>query len=213
MATAKKIKKAVKPAKKIVKKAVLKAAPSKKIASIKLRRIKGPIERVGLLELAGKPVTVIGADVKVGQLAPEFWAQANDWSVFNGLADTQGKVRIIAAVPSLSTDVCDRETRTFNQRAAELGDDIVIVTVSTDLPPTQKLWCGNAGIDRVKTVSDHDDTNFGIKYGTLIKERRYHRRSVFVVDKTDTLVYVAYMPALGVEPNYDEVLAAAKAAL
>jgi thiol peroxidase len=213
MATAHKTKKASKVVNKTAKKPVLKTAPAKKMASIQLRRIKGPIERVGLLELAGKPATVIGDDLQAGQLAPEFWAHANDWSVFNGLADTHGKVRIFAAVPSLSTETCDRETRTFNQRAAELSDEIVILTISTDLPPTQKLWCGNAGIDRVKTVSDHDDTDFGVKYGTLIKERRYHRRAVFVVDKTDTLVYVAYMPALGVEPNYDEVLAAAKAAL
>ena len=213
MATAKKIKKVAKSTQKSSKKPVARKGLSKKTGSVKSARIKGPIERVGLLEVGGKPATVVGNDVVVGQTAPEFWAHANDWSVFKGLADTQGKVRIIAAVPSLSTDVCDRETRTFNQRAAELGDEVVILTVSADLPPTQKLWCGNAGIDRVKTISDHADTNFGLKYGTLIKDRRYHRRAVFVVDKSDKLVYVAYMPALGVEPNYDEVLVTAKAAL
>lgn len=215
MATAKKSKTKAKSAKKAPsKKPVLKAkSASKKIASVKLQRIKGPTERFGLIEVGGKPATVIGDDLAVGQSAPEFTVQANDWSEFRGLTDTQGKVRIIAAVPSLSTDTCDRETRKFNERASELGDDVVVLTISTDLPPTQKNWCAAAGVDRVKTLSDHMDSNFAIKYGTLIKERRWNRRAVFIVDKNDKVTYVAYMPALGIEPNYDEVLAAAKAAL
>jgi len=218
MATAKKAKAKAKPAKKATKpaakKPVLKIQPtSKKIASVKLQRIKGPTERVGIIEVGGKPATVVGDDIVVGQSAPEFVVQANDWSDFRGITDTQGKVRIIAAVPSLSTDTCDRETRKFNERASELGEDVIILTVSNDLPPTQKSWCAAAGVERVKTLSDHMDTNFGIKYGTLLKERRWNRRSVFVVDKNDKVTYVAYMPALGVEPNYDEVLAAAKAAI
>jgi len=94
-----------------------------------------------------------------------------------------------------------------------LGEDIAILVISADLPVAQKNWCSGAGIDKLRTLSDHLDMDFGIKYGTYIKERRWHRRAVFVVDRNGKLVYVAYMPVLGVEPNYDEVLAAAKAAL
>ena len=197
-------------AKKSTKKATKKTV--KKVVKKTLRLVKGPVERGGIFKLGENPATIVGNDVVVGQTAPDFWAQANDWSKVK-LSDFADKVVVIAAVPSLSTSVCDKETRTFNERAAQLGDEIRVIVVSTDLPPTQKQWCGNAGVDRVLTVSDHDDTNFGIKYGTLIKERRYHRRAVFVVDRNGKLVYVAYMPVLGVEPNYDEVLAAAKAAL
>jgi len=171
------------------------------------------IERIGLIQLAGKDATIIGDDVKVGQTAPDFNAQALDWSAVRGLADTKGKVRIIAAVPSLSTDVCDRETRRFNQEAANLSKDIVIEVISMDLPYTQKAWCGAAGVDQVMVLSDHMNAEFGEKYGCLIKERRIFRRSVFVVDHQDKVTYVAYMPALGVEPNYEEVLDAARAAL
>jgi thiol peroxidase len=171
------------------------------------------IERTGLIQLAGKDATIIGDDVKVGQTAPDFNAQALDWSAVRGLADTKGKVRIIAAVPSLSTDVCDRETRRFNQEAANLSKDIVIEVISMDLPYTQKAWCGAAGVDQVMVLSDHMNAEFGEKYGCLIKERRIFRRSVFVVDRQDKVTYVAYMPALGVEPNYEEVLDAARAAL
>jgi thiol peroxidase len=171
------------------------------------------IERFGIVKFRGQDVTVSGADLQPGQTAPEFTVQTLDWSPFNGLANTQGKVRIIAAVPSLDTEVCDRETRRFNQEAAALSKDIAILVISCDLPFAQKRWCGAAGVDQVTVLSDHMSVDFGVKYGVLIKEARILRRAVFVVDRTGKLTYVAYMPALGEEPNYAQVLAAAKAAL
>ncbi len=171
------------------------------------------LERFAIIKFRGKDATVVGADLKPGEAAPEFSVQTLEWAAFNGLADTQGKVRIIAAVPSLDTDVCDRETRRFNQEAASLGKDMVILVISTDLPYAQKRWCGAAGVDQVMVLSDHMMTDFGLKYGCLIKEARVLRRAVFVIDRAGKLVYVAYMPALGEEPAYDSVLEAAKAAL
>ncbi len=170
-------------------------------------------ERYGIIQVGGKDATVVGDDVAVGNKAPDFAVQTQDWSTLHGLADTAGKVRIIAAVPSLDTEVCDRETRRFNQEAASLSKDVVIEVISTDLPYTQKRWCGAAGVDQVQTLSDHMTTDFGLKYGVLIKERRILRRAVFVVGKDDRLVYVAYMPKLGDEPDYAAVLDAAKEAL
>jgi thiol peroxidase len=169
--------------------------------------------RKGLIKFAGQDVTVVGDDLVVGQKAPEFTAHAKDWSVVHGLASTQGKVRIIAALPSLDTSVCDRETRRFNEDAAALGEDIVIFVLSTDLPYAQRRWCGATGVERVITLSDHQDVNFGEKYGVLIQEQRILRRAVFVVDRNDQIVYVAYMAALGEEPDYAQVLAAARNAL
>jgi thiol peroxidase len=171
------------------------------------------MERSGIFQLAGRDATIVGDDVKVGQAAPDFKVHALDWSIVNGLADTAGKVRILAPLPSLDTDTCDRETRRFNQEASGLGRDIIIAVISTDLPYTQKRWCGAAGVEQLMVVSDHMTAEFGEKYGCLIKERRILRRAVFVVDRQDMVVYAAYMPALGVEPNYEEVLAAARAAL
>src|SRR5512142_411375 len=170
-------------------------------------------ERFGLIQVGGKDATVVGDDLKVGDVAPEFAVQALDWSSVHGLADTAGKVRIIAAVPSLDTEVCDRETRRFNEEASSLSKDVAIEVISTDLPYTQKRWCGAAGVDQVQTLSDHMTTDFGVKFGVLIKERRILRRAVFVVGKDDRLVYVAYMPRLGDEPDYSAVLDAARKAL
>jgi thiol peroxidase len=171
------------------------------------------IERVGLVQFSGHDVTIVGPDIQVGQKAPDFTVTQQDWSTFHGLQDTRGKVRIIGSLLSVSTSVCDHETRLFNQEAANLGDDISILTISMDLPYTLKNWCAAAGVDKVIMLSDHIDGDFGQKYGVMVKEKRIFRRAIFVVDRNDTVVYSAYMPAFGEEPKYDEVLAAAKHAL
>jgi thiol peroxidase len=171
------------------------------------------LERFGIIKFKGRDVTVLGEDLKPGQTAPEFLVQNLEWKPFHGLADTQGKVRVITSLPSLDTEVCDRETRRFNLETASLSKDIVILAISTDLPYAQNRWCAAAGVDQVTVLSDHMSADFGIKYGVLIKEARVLRRAVFVVDRAGKLTYVAYMPALGEEPNYAEVLNAAKAAL
>jgi thiol peroxidase len=170
-------------------------------------------KRKGLIQVGGKDATVIGDDIKVGKKAPNFTAFKTDWTPIKVLKETKGKVRIITALPSLDTDVCDRETRRFNEEAAALGQDIVIFAISTDLPYAQKRWCGAAGVERVLAVSDSYKADFGKKYACLIEERRILRRAVFVVDRQGIVTYVAYMPALPTEPKYDEVLAAAKQAL
>ena len=170
-------------------------------------------ERFGLLKFAGKEVTILGPDITVGQIAPEFTVEAQDWSSFEGLQNTFGKVRIIGSLPSLSTSFCDRETRRFNQEAANLDEGIVILTISMDLPFTLKNWCAASGIDRVITLSDHKNMEFGMKYGVLIKEHRFLRRAIFVVHRDNSIAYSAYMPTIGDEPNYAEVLDTARHAL
>jgi thioredoxin-dependent peroxiredoxin len=172
-----------------------------------------PTERNDFFKLGDKFATVIGDDVRIGDPAPEFTAVAQDWKPVHPIADSQGKVMILSAVPALDTEVCDRETRRFNEEAAKLSDDIIIYTISTDPPPTQKRWCGGAGIDKVKVVSDVVETDMGQKYGLLVKERRTLRRAVFVVDRNGKISYAAYMQHNGLEPNYDEVIEAARAAL
>jgi thiol peroxidase len=185
----------------------------------KTSSVKAPTERVGLMELNGRPATVVGDDVRVGEPAPHFTAQVgvwpgkDIWSELDPLAATAGSVRILSAVPSLDTSTCDIETRRFNTEAAHLGPGIHIITISTDLPVAQKRWCGAAGVDRVFAVSDHMSTEFGLKYGTLMKERRWLRRAVLVVDQNDVIRYVAYMPKLGDQPDYDQVLATARGLL
>lgn len=156
------------------------------------------------------PVTLIGNEVKVGDTAPDFKVLANDLSEVT-LKDSQGKVRLFSVVPSLDTGVCDAQTRKFNEVAANLGGDVVIYTVSMDLPFAQKRWCGAAGIDQVITVSDHRTGSFGEAYGVLIEELRLLTRSIFVVDQNDKVTYVEYVPEATTHPNYDAAIEAVKA--
>ena len=171
------------------------------------------LERFGLIKFRGQDVTVLGEDLKPGMTAPEFTVQNLEWAPFHGLADTKGKVRIIASFLSVDTDVCDHELKMFNKEAAALSKDVAILVVSSDLPFSQKRWCGATGVDQVTVLSDHMTGEFGLNYGLLVKEARVLRRAAFVVDRNGKLTYVAYMPAFGVEPNYSEVLDAARAAL
>ena len=171
------------------------------------------LERTGLIEFGGKDQTVVGPDIEVGQTAPAFKAVANDWSHVDPINDYQGKVRVLSAILSLETSVCDTETRRFNQEAAALGEDVAIFVLSHDLPFTQKRWCGAAGVDQVMTLSDSALDDFGPKYGVRLKEMRVLRRAVFVVDRQGKVTYADYMPALGVEPDYEAVLDAVRAAL
>jgi thioredoxin-dependent peroxiredoxin len=167
------------------------------------------MERSGLVTMGGKPVTLLGRELKVGDAGPDFTAVASDLSAVK-LSQYRGKVVVISAVPSLDTPVCDVETRRFNTEASKLGPDVVILTVSMDLPFAQKRWCGAAGIDRVTTVSDHRDAEFGRNYGVLIKGLRLLARSVFVVDREGAIRYIQLVKEVGTEPDYAAVLQAVK---
>jgi thioredoxin-dependent peroxiredoxin len=167
-------------------------------------------ERKGLVTMKGKPVTLVGQTVKVGQKAPDFEVTANDLSPVK-FSSFAGKVCIIASVPSLDTSVCDMETRKFNEKAAQLGSDVAVLTISMDLPFAQKRWCGAAGIKNVQTLSDYRDASFGNAYGVLIKDLRLLARAVFVVDKKGVVRYLQIVPEIATEPDYDAALKAVEA--
>jgi len=167
------------------------------------------VERTGLVTMGGNPVTLLGDEVRVGDKAPDFVVVDNDMKPVS-FSSYRGKVCVIAAVPSLDTEVCSTETRRFNQEAAGLGEDVVIFTVRMDVPFAQKRSCGSAGVDRIVTLSDHRDASFGRAYGVLIGEVRLLARSVFVVDRDGVVQYVELVPELGQEPDYEAALAAVR---
>jgi thiol peroxidase len=169
-------------------------------------------EKTGVITFKGNPMTLLGPVLKVGNSAPDFAVVDNALAATN-LASYTGKVKIISAVPSLDTPVCDTETRRFNQEAAGLSGDVVVLTVSLDLPFAQKRWCGAAGIDRVITLSDYRDRSFGLGYGVLIKELLLLTRAVFVLDAGNTIRYIQIVPEVTAEPDYAAAIAAAKALL
>lgn len=169
-------------------------------------------ERKGAVTMRGNPMTLIGPEIKVGQQAPNFQAVGKGMAPAS-LDQFKGKVKIISAVPSLDTPVCDAETRRFNEEAARLPGDVQILTVSMDLPFAQARWCGAAGADKVTTISDYQRRDFGEQYGALIKELCLLARAVFVVDKNDKVTYAEYVKEIASHPNYEAILEAARKAV
>ncbi|MBN1973392.1 MAG: thiol peroxidase [Sedimentisphaerales bacterium] len=167
------------------------------------------MEEKKVVTMKGNPLSLSGNPVKIGNTAPDFKVIANDLSGVS-LSSFRGKVCLIASVPSLDTSVCDIETRKFNEKAAKLGKNTVILTISMDLPFAQKRWCGSAGVEKVQTLSDYRYADFGEKFGVLIKELRLLARAVFIVDAKGIIRYIQIVDELTNEPNYEEALGALK---
>ena len=166
-------------------------------------------ERSAAVTLHGNPLTLTGTVLNVGDAVPDIEVLDNDLNAVK-FSSFKGKICVISAVPSLDTPTCDMETRRFNETTSQLGEDVVILTVSTDLPFAQKRWCGSAGVDKVVTLSDHREAAFGSAFGVLIKELRLLARSIFVVDRNGIIQYIQHVKELSEEPDYDAVIEAVK---
>ncbi len=165
------------------------------------------MERKNAVTLKGTPLTLVGAEVRVGQQLPAFTVLDGDLKEVSA-AVFKGKTKVIASVPSLDTPICDLQIKRFNDEAAGLSRDIVILFVSMDLPFAQKRFCQAYDIKKVKTFSDHRAADFGEKFGVLIKELRLLSRAIFIADATDVVRYVEYVSEVAAHPDYDAALAA-----
>lgn len=154
----------------------------------------------------GKPVKLAGRHCEVGEKAPSF--TLTDASL-QPVASSQfsGKVRIYSIFPSVDTSVCSLQNIRFNREASKLGDDVVVLSISVDLPFAQKRFCAAEGIDRVHVLSDYRDLDFGMKYGFVLEGLRLLARGVVVVDRDDRVRYVEYVPEVTHEPDYEAALA------
>ena len=167
------------------------------------------MERTGVVTFGGNPLILLGNPVTVGARAPGFTLIDKDLKEV-ALSTFAGKVKIISVTPSLDTPVCDLQARRFNDEAQSLSDAVVVLNVSMDLPFAIARYCADAGLDRVKALSDHREAAFGMSYGVLIKGLRLLARSIFVIDKGDVLRYQEIVPEVTHHPDYDRALAEAK---
>lgn len=168
------------------------------------------MERHGAVTMGGRPLTLIGPELKPGDPAPDFLLLETTFRNIS-LADTGKGVRIVSVVPSLDTPVCDAQTKRFNEEAARLPN-VQMITVSMDLPYAQKRWCGAFGVDHVMMLSDHRDGSFGASYGTLVKELRIESRAIFVLDGKNRLRHVEYVKEIADSPDFEAALSAARSA-
>ncbi|MBI5624414.1 MAG: thiol peroxidase [Elusimicrobia bacterium] len=160
-------------------------------------------ERAKAVTLKGNPFTLVGPELKVGDAAPDFTAADGDLKPVSR-SGLKG-VTVLLSVPSLDTPVCDAEARRFNKEAAGLPG-VSVVLVSVDLPFAQKRYCGAAGIDKVRVLSDYKDRSFGAAYGVFIKELALLARAVFVVGENGKLTYVQYVKEVAEQPDFDKLL-------
>ena len=166
-------------------------------------------ERTGITSFMGKPVTLLGPELKVGDKAPDFRVVDNSLSI-KTIADFKGKTKIICAVPSIDTPACNAEARRLDLEAKSLPDGIAILLISMDLPFAQSRYAAEVGLDRVALLSDHRDHSFGLAYGVLIKDMMLLSRSIFVVDGDDTVQYIQHVAEITDEPDYVSVLGVAR---
>ena len=176
------------------------------------------MERTGIITRKGKSLTLIGPEIRVGDKAPDFTVLDATLGEVR-LGDFEGQTKIISVTPSLDTPVCDLQLRRFNREAASLPHDVVVLNISMDLPFAINRFCSTAEIDRARALSDHRGASFGRAYGVLIKELRLLARSIFIIDKNNTVRYKEIVPEESNHPDYEramqalrEVTATAKAA-
>ncbi len=167
------------------------------------------MSRKDVVKSNGNPLTLLGTEIKVGDLAPDFTVLDKDLNPVK-LSDAKGKTVILSIAPSLDTSVCANQTRRFNTEAASL-DNTVVYCISVDLPFALGRFCTTEGIEDVLTLSDHKDLDFGMKYGYVIEELRLLTRGIVVVGADGVVKHVEYVPVLSDSPNFDAALKAAKA--
>lgn len=171
-----------------------------------------PVQRTtGKMTMKGQPVTLLGRPAAVGEIAPDFTLTDKDMKPVR-LSDFAGKTVILSVFPSVDTKVCAFQARRFNQEASSLGDDVVVLTISKDLPFALGRFCAAEGIDRIYTLSDYRESDFGLKYGFLMDENKLLGRGVVVVGKSGKIGYVEYVKEVGQEPDYVAAIEATKRA-
>jgi thiol peroxidase len=161
------------------------------------------------MKVGGKEHTIRGDMLKVGDKAPDFELDATDFSS-KTLKDYAGKVKILSVVPSLETSVCSAQAKRFEQEAEALGDDVVILTISADLPFTMKRWGEEMGVEEQELLSTHRDMQFSDTYGVHDVEWRINQRSVFVLDQNNVVQYAEYMSVMGDEVDFDAAVKKAR---
>ena len=172
-------------------------------------------ERTGEAFEMGEQLTVVGRRLLVGASAPAFeldWLNPDDAALHSvKLTDSDGQVRLLNLVNSLDTPVCHVETHRWDTLCAQLSPEVVIYTISMDLPFAQERWAKSEGVTHA-LLSSHRSTQFGEDYGALIKEWRLLQRAVFVLDRAGSVVHAEYVGDQMTEPDYSAAVAAAKAA-
>lgn len=161
------------------------------------------------LKFKGNPIHTNGNLPKVGNKAPDFTLVKNDLSR-TSLNDYAGKNVILNIFPSIDTGICATSVRTFNEKAAEL-ENTVVLCVSKDLPFANGRFCGAEGISNVETLSDFDGGSFGTNYEVQMTDGPLQgllARAIVAVNGNGEVIYTELVDDIVNEPNYEAVFKA-----
>ncbi|MBA6230981.1 MULTISPECIES: thiol peroxidase [unclassified Colwellia] len=162
-------------------------------------------QTTNLVKANNKFITLLGTQVDVGQKAPNFKV-VNESFVPVTLHEFSGKNLLISIVPSLDTGICSLQTKRFNEEVANLPTDIVMLTISNDLPFAQKRFCETENIDKIRVLSDSVWRDFGTNYGLLIKDMGLLTRAIFIIDSSGIIAYKEIVADISKHPNYELAL-------
>lgn len=156
-----------------------------------------------------RPFALAGTQRKAGDKAPSFHVVNRN---MEDVSSDQflGKIVVISSFPSVDTPVCSRQNKRFNKEASALGDQVVILSISTDLPFAQSRFCDVEGIKNSFVYSDYQNLDFGMQYGFAIEQLRLLSRGVVVIDPKGMIRYIEYTPDNASEVDYDKVLETVK---
>lgn len=157
----------------------------------------------------GNKIHLSGDLPKVGTQAPDFRLVNSDLKDVS-LQDFAGRKKLLNIVPSVDTPVCATSTRKFNEFAKEAGD-VVMLTVSADLPFAASRFCGAENVEQIIPLSMMRSRKFAEDYGVLIEDGPLEglaARAVVVLDQNDKVIYTELVPEISQEPDYDKAMAA-----
>jgi thioredoxin-dependent peroxiredoxin len=163
------------------------------------------------ITLKGNPIHTSGELPAKGTQAPDFKLTRIDLADVS-LKDFAGKRKILNIVTSLDTSTCATSAKKFNEAVSALGD-VVLLTISADLPFAASRFCESNRLKNVVTLSTFRSPGFARDYGVEILDSPIAgllARSVVVLDAKDQVVHTEQVPENSHEPDYDAALAAVK---
>tara|TARA_B100001564_G_scaffold99480_1_gene81691 strand:- start:1080 stop:1577 length:498 start_codon:yes stop_codon:yes gene_type:complete len=159
------------------------------------------------ITLQGNKINTNGDVPGVGSSAPDFILVDSDLNDVS-LASYEGKNIVLNIIPSLDTPVCQKSTKTFNEKASSLTN-VVILAVSADLPFAMKRFCTSESIESVKPLSMMRSRSFAKDYGVLLVDGPLSgitARAVIVIDKNKKIIHSELVQEIANEPDYEAAL-------
>ena len=158
------------------------------------------------LTIRGNPFHIKHDPIKIGDIL-NFTARDKDMKLVD-LSQFTNKLKIITSVPSIDTKTCSLQTIEFNNEAAKLKD-LVIITISKDLPFAQTRFCEKLKLNHNFYLwSDYscDKTNFSNQTKLLIDETQLLARSVIILDANNKVLYLQIVKEVTSQPDYEAIL-------